>query len=160
QPTSSVKQPVEIDEPLLEALEVIRSPLQANGARVHMELPDESQVVLGQPGQIMQVFLDLLQNAMAAMYQTQEPHVTMSVAQRDRWARVGIADAGGGIRPEYLTRVFEPGFTTKVDQGISRGVGLGLYAAHTIVQAHRGWIDVTSNIRKGSTFTVYLPTVP
>jgi signal transduction histidine kinase len=160
QPTSSIKQPVAIGEPLLEALEFIRSPLQEIGVRVQLEMPDESPMVLGQPGQIVQVFLDLLQNAIEAMQQTEEPHITINVGQRNGWARVAITDTGCGIMPEHLTRVFEPGFTTKVEHGVSRGIGLGLYAAHTIVQSHRGWIDVASKIGKGSTFTIYLPTIP
>ena len=61
--------------------------------------------------------------------------------------------------PDLLTRVFEPGFTTKVDKGISRGLGLGLYATYTIVQDHWGRIEVQSQLWQGSTFTVFLPAI-
>jgi chemotaxis protein histidine kinase CheA len=60
---------------------------------------------------------------------------------------------------ELRDRVFEPGFTTKVDKGISRGLGLGLYATHTIIQDHWGRIEVQSQLWQGSTFTVFLPAI-
>lgn len=157
QPTSSVMRPVAIVESLHEALEFIRSPLQECGVQLHLDLPAESPQVLGQPGQLVQVFLDLVQNAIEAMSDVDTRHIMIQARQRNGWAQVGITDTGCGIAPEFVTRVFEPGFTTKIDQGISRGIGLGLYAAHTIVQAHRGWIDVTSRQGQGSTFTVCLP---
>ena len=159
QPTSSIMQPVAVCEPLQEALEFIRSPLQGNGVQLHLEVPSESPVVLGQPGQIVQVFLELVLNAIEAMSTVDKRHIAIHVSQRNGWVLIAITDTGCGIMPEYLTRVFEPGFTTKIDQGVSRGIGLGLYAAHTIVQTHRGWIDVTSKLGQGSTFTVCLPVV-
>jgi C4-dicarboxylate-specific signal transduction histidine kinase len=83
----------------------------------------------------------------------------IQVSQQHGWARVAIADSGRGIRPDLLTRVFEPGFTTKVDKGISRGLGLGLYAVHTIAQDHWGRVEVQSQVWQGSTFTVCLPAI-
>jgi signal transduction histidine kinase len=159
QPTSSGKRPLGIDEPLLEALELIRGPVQECGILVHVDMPDERPMVLAQPSQIVQVFLDLLQNAIEAMSTAEERRIDIQVSRRNNWASVAISDTGHGIMPEFLTRVFEPGFTTKVDQGVSRGIGLGLYAAHTIVRSHRGKIEVTSKIQQGSTFTVSLPTL-
>ena len=157
QPTSDGKRPLDIHEPLLEALGLLRGRLQESGAQIALDLPDAAPLVFGQPAQLEQVFLDLLQNALEAMSDSDQRRITIRVGQCGEWVRVAIADTGRGIRPELLMRVFEPGFTTKVDQGTSRGLGLGLYAAHTIVQAHRGKIDVTSHLCQGSTFTVYLP---
>ena len=65
-----------------------------------------------------------------------------------------IADDGPGIPPELLPRIFDPFFTTK---DVGEGTGLGLSIAHGIVRDHGGWIDVKSELGKGSCFYVYLP---
>jgi C4-dicarboxylate-specific signal transduction histidine kinase len=83
----------------------------------------------------------------------------VSVAEQPHWVRITIADTGRGIRPDLLTRVFEPGFTTKVDKGISRGLGLGLYAVHTIAHDHWGRVEVQSQVWQGSSFTMCLPAI-
>ena len=66
-------------------------------------------------------------------------------------------DTGGGIAPEHLARIFDPGFTTK---GVGVGTGLGLAICHRIVEAHGGTIAVTSRPGAGSTFSVRLPLDP
>jgi C4-dicarboxylate-specific signal transduction histidine kinase len=116
-------------------------------------------MILGQAGQLEQAFLDLLQNAIEAMSTADKRQITIQASEQGGWVRVAVSDSGRGIMPDLLMRVFEPGFTTKVDKGISRGLGLGLYAAHTIIQDHWGWIEVQSQIQQGSTFTVCLPAI-
>jgi signal transduction histidine kinase len=159
QPASSGKQPVAINEPLLEALGLLKGRLQESGIEVELESPAEPVLVLGQSGQLEQAFLDLLHNAIEAMSTADDRRITIRVAEQNGWVQVAISDTGRGIMPELLTRVFEPGFTTKVDKGISRGLGLGLYATHTIIQDHWGRIEVQSQIWQGSTFTVILPAI-
>jgi signal transduction histidine kinase len=65
-----------------------------------------------------------------------------------------IADEGSGIPLESLPRIFEPFFTTKA---VGDGTGLGLSVCHGIVEEHNGWIEVHSQVGKGSRFSVYLP---
>jgi len=65
-----------------------------------------------------------------------------------------VSDNGDGIAPENLSKIFDPFFTTKEE---GKGVGLGLAVVYGIVQAHHGDIEVKSNPKKGSTFTVTLP---
>jgi len=67
---------------------------------------------------------------------------------------LSVTDAGGGIRPEILPRIFEPFFTTK---DVGKGTGLGLATVFGIVQQHKGWLSVESQINRGATFRVYLP---
>jgi C4-dicarboxylate-specific signal transduction histidine kinase len=116
-------------------------------------------MVLGQAGQLEQVFVDLLQNAIEAMSTNGRRRIAIQVAEQNGWVRIAISDTGRGIQPDLLTRVFEPGFTTKVDKGISRGLGLGLYATHSIIRDHWGRIEVQSQVWQGSTFTVCLPAI-
>jgi len=65
-----------------------------------------------------------------------------------------VTDAGTGISPEHLPRLFDPFFTTKPR---GKGTGLGLATVYGIVQQHRGWLEVASEVGKGSRFEVYLP---
>jgi signal transduction histidine kinase len=69
-------------------------------------------------------------------------------------AVIEIRDEGAGISEEHLGRIFEPFFTTK---GVGEGTGLGLSVTHGIIEDHEGWMTATSEIGKGSTFTLYVP---
>ena len=106
------------------------------------------------PGQLNQVFMNLLVNAIQAIDGPGTIHVRLGV--EDRSLRIDVEDTGAGIAPEHLDRVFDPGFTTK---GVGVGTGLGLAICHRIVQAHAGTIGVTSRPGAGSMFTVRLPLV-
>ena len=67
---------------------------------------------------------------------------------------IQFMDTGVGIPPENLSKIFDPGFTTK---GVGVGTGLGLSISYRIIEEHGGKIEVESEIGKGSTFTIILP---
>jgi PAS domain S-box-containing protein len=69
------------------------------------------------------------------------------------WAALSVTDSGSGMSPAVRRHLFEPFFSTKG----GRGTGLGLAQVYGIVQEHRGYVDVTSEVGRGTTFTVYLP---
>jgi len=112
----------------------------------------EVPAVLCHPGQLNQVFMNLLVNASQAIEGTGTIRVRIGVVD-DRLC-VDVEDTGGGIAAEHLARIFDPGFTTK---GVGVGTGLGLAICHRIVEAHGGTIAVTSRPGAGSTFSVRLP---
>lgn len=159
QPSSGGKIPLPIDQPLNEALGLLRNRVNESGIQLTLDLPAVIPMVLGQAGQLEQAFLELLQNAIEAMSTCDQRRLDIGIVEQSEWVRVTISDTGRGIRPDLLTRVFEPGFTTKVDKGISRGLGLGLYAVHMITQDHWGRVEVQSKVWRGSTFTVCLPAI-
>jgi len=117
---------------------------------VRQQLAPALQPIRGDPEQLQQVFINLITNAVQAM--PDGGTVTVITRLEDGSVAVDVADTGTGISPEHLKRLFEPFFTTK-----EKGIGLGLAVTHGLVQGHRGTIDVTSTVGKGTTFTVRLP---
>ncbi len=121
-------------------------------------LPD----VIGSRDHLIQVFLNIVKNAVEAM--TTGGKLTVVTRMSDlftsvqadgkklRLMVVKISDTGPGIKQEHLNDVFTPFFTTK-----DRGVGLGLALSYQIVQEHLGMIRVESQENEGTTFSVYLP---
>ncbi|HVV84691.1 MAG TPA: ATP-binding protein [Kofleriaceae bacterium] len=124
-------------------------------------------MIYADPGMLEQVLMNLVANACEAM--PGGGHLVISVRAVDvdleraalqpgagagRHVGLSIADTGVGIAPEALPRIFEPFFTTK-DAGT--GTGLGLSMALGLVQQHRGWIEVDTQIGRGTTVTVLLP---
>ena len=108
-------------------------------------------------GQIQQVLLALMMNAVEAMPRGGRLKVETSYHVEHREAWITIRDEGMGIPEDVLPHIFEPFFTTKAE---GKGVGLGLAIAFGIVQQHGGNIKVASTPQKGTTFTVILPEEP
>ncbi|OHB25147.1 MAG: hypothetical protein A2X84_09075 [Desulfuromonadaceae bacterium GWC2_58_13] len=104
------------------------------------------------PGQINQVFMNLLVNAAHAI--EAQGTITLRTRCEEGFVRVSIADTGCGIPEGIRARIFEPFFTTK---DVGKGTGLGLGISYDIVKKHGGEILVESETGKGSTFTVVLP---
>lgn len=104
------------------------------------------------PGQLNQVFMNLLVNAGHAIDDHGE--VRIGVRQQGEYVLVEISDTGCGMPPEVVGRIFEPFFTTKP---VGKGTGLGLSISYGIVKKHGGHIDVDSEVGQGTTFRVVLP---
>ena len=102
--------------------------------------------------QLQQVFTNLMVNAFDAMHG--QGKLTIRGWRANGAIEVAIADTGEGMRPEQMSHLFEPFYTTKAGQ---KGTGLGLALSYSIVQRHGGAIRVESEPGKGSTFTVSIP---
>jgi signal transduction histidine kinase len=105
------------------------------------------------PGQMNQVFMNLLANACDAI--GDRGNIWITTRADEEHAIVSIRDDGAGIPPAVVSRIFEPFFTTK---DIGGGTGLGLSISHGVVTAHGGRIEVESELGVGTTFRVELPT--
>ena len=118
-------------------------------------------------GQLEQVIINLAVNARDAManggslnISTSNLHVTKPIligsetVPKGDYVVIKVADTGGGIAPENLSRVFDPFFSTKA---IGAGTGLGLSTVYGIVNQTGGFVAVESQLKKGTTFTIYLP---
>gem|GEM_PF-352259 len=108
--------------------------------------------VLCHPGQLNQVFMNLIYNAIQAI--SGSGTITVSTSREEDRAVVAISDTGAGIAPEALGHIFDPFFTTKE---VGEGTGLGLSISYGIVEKHGGNIDVQSEVGRGTTFTIRIP---
>jgi len=108
------------------------------------------------PGQIEQVFVNMLVNAAQAMA-GQKGDLFVGAKPEKEGVVVWIRDTGPGIPRENRSKLFLPFFTTKP---VGKGTGLGLYVASNIIRAHRGHIDVRSEVGKGAEFLIHLPQRP
>ena len=105
------------------------------------------------PAQLMQVFVNLLNNAAEAMPEGGTITITTRLAD-SQLLEILVSDTGCGISEENLGKIFTPFFTTKP---VGKGTGLGLSIVYGIIKMHRGQIAVNSHVGKGTTFTVILP---
>ena len=134
---------------------------------MHFHLPTESMFIHADPGMIDQVVLNLSVNARDAMpgggdltISTRAIDFDESVPTPPGARRPGsfvclsVQDTGCGIPREILPKIFEPFFTTKE---IGKGTGLGLATVFGIIESHHGWINVESEVGKGTRFLIYLP---
>jgi signal transduction histidine kinase/DNA-binding response OmpR family regulator len=142
--------------------EAIRSALRMTGAELRHRATVETQLgedlkILGSPGRLSQVFVNLLVNAAQALAELNDGRQHQIAIRSERvGGRVvaSVKDDGPGIRPEHLSRVFETFYTTK---GATVGTGLGLSISREIVQDHGGELRVESSLGQGATFIVTLP---
>jgi PAS domain S-box-containing protein len=136
--------------------------------RIQLRCPKEVPGIVGDATQLHQVLLNLCVNARDAMPDggvltleaaAAEPSELANVPQAQaaaprRYVVLRVSDTGSGIAPDVLERIFDPFFTTK---GPDQGTGLGLFTAAGITKGHEGFIRVSSQPERGSTFAVYLP---
>jgi len=122
------------------------------GIAVHVDIPENLPTIESDLGQLQQVFLNILSNALAAVRDEGRIEVSLELADENTVA-VTISDDGVGIPEHDIDHIFEPFFSTKGDYG----TGLGLSITYGIVENLGGRIDVRSKVGEGTSFTVRLP---
>ena len=153
-----------------DAVENISKMLQRTlGEQIQLQsrFSEENLIIHADPGMIDQILLNLAVNARDAMPKGGQIIIEASAVEFDdvtarqfdqgrpgSFVCLAITDTGCGIPPEILPRIFEPFFTTKE---VGKGTGLGLATVFGIVQQHKGWISIDTEVNRGTTFRVYLP---
>ncbi len=145
-----LRQPVDLNDILRKTLAVVHPHLQARGVTVRQSFEQDIGPLSLDTGQMQQVFLNLITNAVQAM--PEGGHLTIETRRVDDQVSVSISDTGEGISPEDEGHIFDPFYTTKTS-----GTGLGLSVSLGIVEEHGGQITVESAPGGGCTFTVWLP---
>ncbi|MGE5175920.1 MAG: ATP-binding protein [Hyphomicrobiales bacterium] len=168
-PRRPVLAPTDLGEVLGNVLELLEGRFEERGIAVGFTAGDPLPAVLADADQLQEVFLNMAVNAVDAMPRGGALSIELGAETRRpdraagdgvasdaprRYVSIAIADTGDGIPAENLGRIFDPFFTTKE---VGQGTGLGLSVAYGIVQEHGGWIDVTSEVGRGTRVTVHLP---
>ncbi len=128
------------------------SPKLPHGINITTCLADASLLVMANIGYLSQMIVSLLENALEAM--PDGGTLEILTTREGQWAVVEIRDSGCGMDEVTMDKVFDPFFTTK---GLVSHLGLGMSIAKGIVEEHGGYIDVSSEINRGSIFKIHLP---
>jgi len=146
---------VDINEIISTTLELRAYSLQSNNVKVVLQLDPDLPLTVADPGQLQQVFLNLIMNAETEVKLAHGGgRMAIKTEQINSTIRISFKDNGLGIARENLERIFNPFFTTR---RVGQGTGLGLSVCHGIVTEHKGRIWAESQLGKGATFIVELP---
>ena len=155
------KEPVDINEPVDKALELLSEQLRVRGIKLVKSLAPDSPMVNANFNQMQQVFINFIVNAreaLDALPDDARKELSISTRMRDgktgeSWIEIKFSDTGPGMQDEIKDRIYEPFFTTKV----ADSTGLGLYLNYVIIQDHGGYIESVLEEGKGASFIVKLP---
>ena len=149
----------DINEAVDEIIGVVKHSLEMNNIELRVELSPGLPLVKGDLRQMQQVFLNLMNNAAAAMKGGGVLGIKTALNAGQDKVRVTVRDNGHGIKEEHMENIFDPFFTTKSE---GEGTGLGLFVSHGIVTKYEGTITCESSTKdgpqspRGTTFTVTL----
>ena len=146
-------QPINLDEIIHDVLGFLDKEAEYRSIEVSVEIPNDIPQLESDRGKLQQIFLNVINNAFAAM--SDGGHLDITARREDKdFVSATITDNGCGIPEEDLERVFEPFFSTKTKKG---GTGLGLSITYGLVQEIGGTISVQSKVEKGTSFIITLP---
>ncbi|MFA4991022.1 MAG: ATP-binding protein, partial [Candidatus Omnitrophota bacterium] len=158
--SKGVSEPLSPNEALEKVITLVEHELKLNNIVIQKDLEPDLPLVKGESQLLQQVIFDLIVNAKWAIQKKSAKEGGLIAIRAchepaDKVVRVHVSDTGIGIPRENLDKIFEPFFTTKE---IGEGTGLGLSVVYNIIKAHNGKIEVESELGKGTTFTITLPT--
>jgi C4-dicarboxylate-specific signal transduction histidine kinase len=145
---------VDIDDVIERSLLLVQEQLRLRGIDVELELCPDELLVLANPIQLEQVFINLLTNARDAVADSKRKTIRIVSSRDEQRIRIAFSDTGPGIPRELEQRIFDPFFTTKE---VGTGTGLGLSITYSILKEYGGEIAVASRPGTGATFVIELP---
>lgn len=152
------KEPVDINSIIQGVLQLRSYEQRVNNIDVQVRFAPDLPRVTGNGSQLQQAFINIVVNAEQAMLEAHNRgRFTIATEQAGDRIRISFTDDGPGISPENMRNLFTPFFTTKE---VGKGTGLGLSICHGIVTTHNGRIYAESELGKGATFVVELPSEP
>ncbi len=143
--------PIDVNTLLRETLQLLKPHFKDTRIEIVQELDNSGPLIMGNEGKLQQVFTNLFLNAKDAI--TDSGRLLARTETDGDHVIISIVDTGTGIDEKSLKRIYEPFFTTK--RG-TKGTGLGLAITYTIIQEHKGTIDVFSEEGKGTHFQIKL----
>ncbi len=150
--------PVQLPEILVEIVEFLEAQANVQRVKLKLETAPGLPAILADRRGIEEVFTNLIANAIN--YSPHGGDVTISIQPQGDFLEARVGDQGIGIEPEELPKIFDKFYRVKSPQTRQViGTGLGLPIVKSVVEAHRGSIEVESQVGVGSTFRVLLPTV-
>ena len=144
---------IDVNATVKEVLDFLEKEISFRNIRMELNLSEDLPKILTDKGQVQQVFLNIINNAIDAVDEGGLIEVS-SIVKDNQVVRVSIRDNGSGIPKDILKHIFEPFYTTK---GKGKGTGLGLSISYGIMQRLGGTILVESEVNKGTTFVVEIP---
>ena len=145
---------VDVDDVIERSLLLVHEQLRLRGIEVELELCPDELLVLANPIQLEQVFINLLSNARDALEEAPEKTIRIATASDGKEIRIAFADTGCGIAADIEQRIFDPFFTTKE---VGTGTGLRLSITYNIVKEHGGEITFNGEPGGGARFVITLP---
>jgi two-component system NtrC family sensor kinase len=152
--TEPKMEPTDINKGITDGLFFLENQALFHNIKIVKSLSPVPPMVRGNPGQLKQVFMNIIVNAAEAMSGGGTLTIKTAPSDDQKAVYVDFADTGEGIPQENLTRIFDPFFTTKE---LGKGTGLGLSTSYGIIDEHGGRIDVKSQVGRGTTFRIELP---
>lgn len=150
-PKPPERQPCSLNDLITGFIKIFETQAFLQGVKMVADLKELPKVIIDQD-QIKQVLLNLCQNALQAMHMQGVIIISTDYHRAENEVSLSVQDNGPGIDPNDLEKLGTPFFTTK-----DKGTGLGLSISYTIVDKHRGRIEVVSQLGEGTCFTLYLP---
>ena len=148
------REPIALRAVIEGALSLVQEQLRLHEIEVTVDLGREEPVIVGNPIQLEQVFINLLTNARDAVLDSPRKAIRISASVGSTSVEIAFVDTGHGIPSGLERRVFDPFFPTKE---VGKGTGLGLSITYGIVKEHGGTISVESTPSEGTTFLIELP---
>lgn len=158
--------PINVSEAITGAIKLLRN-VKMENVKIELEFAPNLPLINADRSMIQTAIINLVTNACDAMPRGGNIKITTSIinieqdmtlknpeAKKGKYIMVKVADTGTGIPKEIMDKIFDPFFTTKP---VGKGTGMGLSTVHGVVKNHGGWVDVESEVGKGTTFTLYFP---
>ncbi|MEQ8767822.1 MAG: PAS domain S-box protein [Planctomycetota bacterium] len=157
-PSVGARKPIRVQDALRRVVDLVQDRVKGRGAACDIRLARELPLVKGNPGELEQVFLNLILNSVDAIEPGGRVAISTSADARLSDGRpavsIRVEDDGIGMSEEVRSRVFEPFFTTKEP---GKGTGLGLSICQGLIRSHEGEVFVESQPEEGTSFEVRLP---